>query len=313
MAVHALTDHFARFFSRLNPGSSFEQTASSEHQAITALIESRYGPAGVLEPHCFLQGSYRQDTAIYTINDVDIVALCKLWYPGGGGAGSTSWSRDQIFATVAAAIAADARYASKVRDGPASMVIHVDLPIKVEVLPVVYKAGTSDQQGEPFVLYRPERSQWEDGYAREHQRLLTLKNSFLLAGGNFKPMIKVVKHLRSQWGVEAVSFHLECLLYSIAPIVYIGGPADYITNVLTAIASTPADVWYQQYLMTPCGDRDIFTSEEWAYTSWLAFYEWVPKWLNAAAYAQNSTNKTDAIAAWQLLLGDSFFPAAVTS
>jgi hypothetical protein len=161
------------------------------------LIEDRFGPAGALNAHCFLQGSYRQDTAIYTINDVDIVALCKLWYPPTPGSGSTGWTRDQIFEAVAQAIRADSRYADKVRYGPTSMVIHVDLAIKVEVLPVVYKSGTSNLQAEPFVLFRPERRQWEDGYAREHQRLLSLKNSALLAGGNFKPMIKVLKHLRS--------------------------------------------------------------------------------------------------------------------
>jgi hypothetical protein len=56
MAVHALSDHFARFFTRLNPSSTFEQTAVREHTAITRLIEKRDGPAGVLEPHRFLQG-----------------------------------------------------------------------------------------------------------------------------------------------------------------------------------------------------------------------------------------------------------------
>ena len=192
------------------------------------------------------------------------------------------------------------------------MVIHVDLPIKVEVLPVVFKSGTSNPQAEPFVLFRPERRQWEDGYAREHQRLLSLKNSALLAGGNFKPMIKVLKHLRSHWQAEGVSFHLECLLHSIQSIVFLGGPADYITNTLTAIASTPAETWYQQYLMTPCGDRDIFTAAEWTLDSWVAFYGWVSKWLPAAAYAQATTNKTEAIEAWRLLLGEDFFPRSVT-
>jgi Second Messenger Oligonucleotide or Dinucleotide Synthetase domain len=312
MAVHALSDHFARFFTRLNPSSAFAQTAAREHTSITRLIERRDGPAGVLEPHCFLQGSYRQDTAIYTINDVDIVALCKLWYPGAGGAAATSWSRDRIFDTVAAAIAADVRYASRIRYGPTSMVIHVDLDINVEVLPVVFKAGNSDPQAEPFVLYRPERRQWEDGYAREHQRLLSLKNSWLLAGGNFKPMIKVVKHLRSLWGVEVVSFHIECLLYSLPPVVFVGGPADYITNVLLAIAATPADDWYQSGLTTPCGDRYLFSGDEWQYASWLTFYAAVQRWLLSAASAQNAVTSSAAIAGWRALLGEQFFPAVVS-
>lgn len=311
MAVHALSDHFARFFNRLNPSPSFEQTTSREHTAITGLIESRSGPAGVLGPACFLQGSYRQDTAIYAINDVDIVALCKLWYPPSAGSGPPYWTRDRIFDTIAAAITASSRYAGRVRYGPASMVIHVDLPIDIEVLPVVFKTGNSNPQAEPFVLYRPERQQWEDGYARQHQRLLTLKNSALGGVANFKPMIKVLKHLRSHWGVDAVSFHLECLLYALQRITFFGGP-DYITNVLTAIAGTSADSSYRSVLMTPCGDRDIFTAAEWQRDSWLAFHGWVQKWLAAAALAQNAQRRTQAIEAWQLLLGAEFFPATVS-
>ena len=39
MPVHALGKHFDSFFGRLNPGSSFEQRAASEHQSIIRLIE----------------------------------------------------------------------------------------------------------------------------------------------------------------------------------------------------------------------------------------------------------------------------------
>lgn len=315
MAAHALTDHFARFFARLNPSQSFEQTASSEHRAITSLIESRAGAAGALEPHCFLQGSYRQDTAIYTINDVDIVALCKLWYPpsSGGTGATTSWTRDRIFAAIAAAILADGRYAGKVRYGPRSMVIHVDLGIKVEILPVVYQAGVYDQNAEPFVLYRPEHRQWELGWARTHQKLLTNKNAPLTTVGNFKPMIKVLKHLRSLHGVGAISFHLECLLYSLQNIVFVGGPADSITNVLLAIASTPAPTWYQQGLRTPCADRNIFTAEEWTYPSWLAFHTAVHRWLFLAGAAANAQDRAAAIGWWRALLGLTFFPETVNA
>lgn len=312
MATHALSEHFARFFTHLNPSATFEQQAAAEYARIKNLIEKSEGPAGTIALHCFLQGSYRQDMAIYAINDVDIVALCRLWFPPTPGFGSAPWPRDQIFATVAAAITADAAYATKVHYGPTSMVIKVDLDIKVEVLPVVFKAGTSDVQREPFVLYRPETQAWEEGWARTHQYLLTQKNNALGVGGNFKPMIKVLKHLRTHWTIEAVSFHLECLLYSLPNVVFVGGPADYVTNVLTAIAQKSARAWYQEGLLAPCADRNIFTSSEWAYSSWAAFHEAVTKWLYPAGYATHLQNKGEAITAWQTLLGNRYFPAVVT-
>ncbi|MGC2154463.1 MAG: hypothetical protein WA618_20650, partial [Terriglobales bacterium] len=194
MAIHALSQHFTSFFRRLNPGTSFEATASSQYNTIKDLIENPKGPAAALSPVCFLQGSYRQQTAIYSINDVDIVTLCRLWQPGSGGTGTRSFGRNEIFDIVAAPLKADRRYALKVRYGPQSMCIKVDLGIKVEILPVVYKTGNNDALHEPFRLYRPEKVDWEDGYARFHQQWLSWKNNQDKTGGTLIPMIKVMKH-----------------------------------------------------------------------------------------------------------------------
>ncbi len=235
MAVQPLSANFQGFFSRLNPGSSFEQRASSQHNTIRGLLEDRKGLATELEPVTFLQGSYRQQTAIYDINDVDVVALCKLWYPGSGVAGGKSYGRDEIFRIIAAPLLADMRYRDKVRYGPQSMCIKVDLGIQVEILPVVFKAGTSDPKQEPFALYRPEKGSWEDGFARYHQWHLSNKNASNRTQGNFIPMIKVLKHIRSLFNRGDVSFHIECLLYSLPDWVFWGEPASYIAAANTEI------------------------------------------------------------------------------
>src|SRR5687768_3545047 len=112
MAYHSLTDNFRSFFGRLNPNPTVASGAAREHQHVTALIEDRSGPAAPIAPVCFLQGSYKQQTAIHDINDVDVVALCQLWYPSSSGSGD-GWNRDRIFATIVAALARSARYAGK--------------------------------------------------------------------------------------------------------------------------------------------------------------------------------------------------------
>src|SRR5579862_7353658 len=105
MASHALTDNFKSFFTSINPDPSKVAVVAAEHARVTALIEADSGPASVLSPKCFLQGSYKQQTAIHDINDVDVVALCSLWQPASSAPGSgTRWSRDDIFAAIAAAI-----------------------------------------------------------------------------------------------------------------------------------------------------------------------------------------------------------------
>jgi Second Messenger Oligonucleotide or Dinucleotide Synthetase domain len=229
MTIHALSANFSYFFGRINPSVSFQRQAASEHQTITALIEGAKGVASELSPKCFLQGSYRQETAIYTINDVDIVVLCGLTHPpvqgSLGGFQSKFWTRDMIFDAIAAPLLNDMRYRNKVKYHNGSMCIKVDLGIKIEILPVVFKTGISDSTIEPFRLYRPEKQTWEDGYARYHQRWLTVKNKS--AFGNFIPAIKVLKHMRSLIGLQAVSFHIECLLYRLPDNVFFGSPADY--------------------------------------------------------------------------------------
>ena len=307
MAIHALSRNFNYFFSRLNPSPSFAQKAASEHKTIVSLIENVNGPAGVLSPHCFLQGSYKQKTAIYTINDVDIVALCELWQPGSGY-GSRSWSRDEIFDTIASPLLNDWRFRDKVRYDNQSICIKVDLGIKVEILPVVHKVNSSDD--EPFRLYRPDKGEWVDGFARYHQGFLSWKNSE--AYSNFIPAVKVLKHLNSKFGLNVTSFYIECLLFSIPHSIFNGGPADYIAATLNHIASISASDWYNSHLETPCSDRDIFTDLEWKSDEWKIFHKLVTIWAESATLANQSQDRDYAIEFWKLLLGEEFFPREVS-
>lgn len=304
MAFFALGENFNGFFGKINPGASFVAQASSEHTTVTGLIEDRNGLAAELSPSCFLQGSYRQDTAIYAINDVDIVVVCRLWYPPSDGGSARGYGRDEIFRIIAAPLLNDRRYSSKVRFGPTSMCIKVDLGIKLEILPVVFKAGNYDPSLEPFVLYRPSSQKWEDGYARQHQRWLTYKNQ----NSGFIPSIKVLKHLRSRARLDAVSFHLECLLFNLSDAVFKNGPADYIPAFLRAIANVSAAGWYMKRVLTPCGERDIFSTQEWRMESWGRFHAAVVGWSRLADIAAATPDRNRAIAAWKALLGDDYFP-----
>jgi hypothetical protein len=191
------------------------------------------------------------------------------------------------------------------------MCIKVDLGIKVEILPVVYKQGTQDASVEPFRLYRPEAAEWQDGFARYHQGWLTWKNTAERTGNNFIPMVKVLKHLRARFGVDAVSFHLECLLFRLADDTFRGAPADYIPSVLTAIAATPAEAAWIAGCRTPCGDRDVLSEQEWGLERWRTFQEMTRQWAVLGQAARDAASWPDAVALWRLLLGDEYFPETV--
>ncbi len=192
------------------------------------------------------------------------------------------------------------------------MCIKVDLGIKVEILPVVYKAGNYDPNAEPFRLYRSGSGSLEDGYARYHQQLLTLKNGPNRTGGNFIPMIKVLKHLRSLSNLAAVSFHLECLLNAVPDQTFRGAPADYIPAVLNHIASISAATWYIAGCLTPCGERNILSAGEWGLASWQVFHNAVMNiWAPLSTLANHSPDRALAIQHWRALLGADYFPLEV--
>lgn len=309
---YALSKNFNYFFNRINPSPTFVQKASSEHTTITNLIEKSW-LTRELNPRCFLQGSYRRQTSIYTINDIDIVVLCQDLYVskrrGQASIYSQRWDRDRVFNAIASPLLNDGRYKDKVKYRKSSMCIKVDLGIKIEILPVVQKYPNSSYNIEPFCLYRPENKQWEDGYARYHQQHLTDKNR---GTGNFIPAIKVFKHLRHYHQIKSVSFHIECLLLSLPGELFQGNSATYITNILHFIAKDSAKSWYDLKIITPCGERYLFTDNEWSWESWKNFHHHVQSWSCLAQEATRALSKELAIYYWQELLGKEYFPKEVS-
>ncbi len=308
MAIHALSAHFEGFFDQLNPSESYAATAASEHLKVRRLLEDRDGPAGGLEVVTFLQGSYKQDTAIHSINDIDVVALCsELVHPGDGSSTGKSWSRNDIFATLEAALLKNQGYRDKIRYSANSLCLKLDLEIKVEILPAVKKRGTVEVDTEPFRIYRPDDGGWSDAYARDHQRLLTKKNGRC---DNFKPMIKVMKHLRDVYPdfskEDAISFHLECLLYAVPDEGFDGGPADYIPRVLRSLANFTPGQATNSGIKSPSGDKILFSEGEWSSAAYTRFHKWAALWCSKAEAARDAPGSGAAVKAWQNLLGDWF-------
>jgi hypothetical protein len=309
LAYNELTEQFQAFFNNINPSSTYEKIASSEHRNVIKLLEDPEGPSAELSPKCFLQGSYKQDTAIHTINDIDIVALCgNLVHPGNGV--SRSWSRDEIFDTLAAGLYINSRYRNKIRYNKKSMCIKVELDIKVEILPAVKKAGTFSTDIEPFRIHDADTAQWIDAYAREHQKLITQKNKS--TNNLFKPIIKIFKHLRDTFhgsnARDAISFHIECLLYRVPNSLFTSSIPNTVEKVLTCIANFSPSQALSSNIYSPCGNRLLFSSTEWNITSYGQFNALVTQWSALARIANSKYSLDEAITFWKKLLGEDYFP-----
>ncbi len=311
--MHALTDNFSAFLKRINPSPTYEKNASSAYNNVKQILESDEDMKE-LAPHVFLQGSYKRDTAIYTINDVDIVVLCtNLHYPPSSGP-ARSWSRDEIFSTVAGAIKSNSLYKDKVKYDSRSKCIKVETSVGLDVLPVVRSQGHHDVRYEPVFMYHPDYGKWVETYARYHQEYCSEKNKY--SNGNFIPMIKITKHLRdSTSGLSsdiAPSFYIECLLYDIDNGKYSNTLALSIVEVLVAVAMNYApDSIYKIGLNSPCGDRQILSLKEWAQADYEVFYKHTIAWAKLAIEALKENDREKAITKWKRLLGDAYFPRYV--
>lgn len=259
--THKLSANFDAFFGRINPSPSYVSKAARAHASIRQLIENRDGPAGDLRIRSFIQGSYGRHTAIHSINDVDVVALCGLAYRQS----ANKATRDQIFDLIGQAIRSDGKYAEKVVYSETSVCVKVILKdIKVEVLPALH-VHDKPFEYEPFCIFEPSndsgatQGRWVRAFARRHQELVSEKND--QTNGIFVPMIKVLKHLRSVTvdlpDTAAPPFYLESLLYAVQNTVYAGAPCEYIEHVLRALAGFGLEQARDSGLRTPCRDKQL--------------------------------------------------------
>jgi len=314
--------NFEAFFRNINPSPTWRGMASSQYDSISTLLETASNLSSELRVQCRTQGSYDRHTSIHSINDIDILAFCTGLHfppqPSFGWATGPGWTRDRLFNAFEYALSQSRYKHSLVQSNANSMCVKLDLGIKVEILPVVPMYGQSEPTGEPFYLWRPSTQAWELGYAQQHQAKLSTKNgpafqcNFPLFGlgtdGNFIPAVKVFKHLCAIYNLNVVSFHLECLLYSIPDEKFWGSPASYIMQVLYYIADRDPFLWYAQGLNTPCADRNIFSAEEWQLNSWLQFHAQCKLWSQQALYAGGAYAEQTAREEWRKLLGSGWFP-----
>lgn len=307
---NALGANFAAFFKRLDPSPTYVSVASRAQARIRALVEDREGPAGDLRVGCFIQGSYGRRTAIHTINDVDIVALCGV--PWSENANRST--RDQVFTLIREAIASDGTYADKTRCGADSICVKVELAaMKLEVLPALHAPGKGFNY-EPFYMFRPGEDRhpmgWVRAFGKYHQKRLSEKNG--ATGGSFIPMVKVLKHIRwntpSLSDADAASFHLECLLYAIQDSVYCASVPETIEGVLRAIAGLTPEKVLSSGVLTPCKDQQLFSPTEWSESAYVRFHGETVRWYGLAARANASADRDEAVHVWQELLGDTYFP-----
>lgn len=299
---YTLPQHFNYLYQRINPSPSFQKRAAEEYRYIKTFLESNQELIHTLHPRCFLQGSYRHNTAIYTASDLDIVVLCK---GRSSTCPTTRESRDWLFHTVADPFLKNQRYRNLVNFGENSMCIKLNTEIKIDIIPA-YQAKMTNFYDDPFYLFNVRTGEWVLSYPFTHHANLIAKNRKGRTDGNFIRAIKIFKHLRSRFQLTVYSNHIEQFLFTVPDEFFRGKPNIFIMKLFNYIASLPTS-YYDEGLIIPYNKQNLFVPYQWNKENWDVFYKTAWKWYEYAFLANHVQDREEAIEAWQNLFGRAFF------
>ncbi|PIT88665.1 MAG: hypothetical protein COU29_02770 [Candidatus Magasanikbacteria bacterium CG10_big_fil_rev_8_21_14_0_10_36_32] len=140
--------------------------------------------------HTFLQGSYKNDTAISDINDVDIVAVRLTTYSGTFSSmhfeQSIPW--EDIFSEIERKLRSQTRYTWTVTRG--DKCIKIRGTFNADVVPAV-QIG-QDHLVDPIAVYSFRDGREKINYPRDHYENGIQKND--LTDGKYKPVVRMFKN-----------------------------------------------------------------------------------------------------------------------
>lgn len=281
---------------RYTAGPSATTTASvaSFQEAIRDALGSEY--------ETFLQGSYRNDTSIRDINDVDVVAVQKTTvstvfsqerYP-------TSVTWNELFGRIEARLGATPRFAGKVRCG--DKCVKVSDTWNADVVPAVRIQPDASQ--DPIAIYSFSEARERQNWPRVHYRNGVAKQQ--ATGGRFKPSVRVFKNwAANHWPQSnaAPSFYLECLVSNVPDDQFIGDGSEsffmtghWITQHLPPRPETT--------VMSVARDKDILCTSEWSFEQYGQFFQQLVHSLGLLAQALQASSEAEALRLWRLVFNE---------
>jgi|688.fasta_scaffold164398_2 hypothetical protein len=232
----------------------------------------------------FLQGSYKNDTAIYDINDIDIVALCVNNIPKNWG---------NIYHDIVNKISSVPQYQGKVSKG--NKCVKLILANKnIDIVPSIRSSDYikfRNSFNEPIQIFNRANNQIVDNYPKTHYANGTNKNQ--VTNGNYKKCVRMLKNLINNHNKKdiAPSFYLECLVYSYTEDSLTGDLVGRFYWILNHICYG-SDFNYQ--FTTVAGDKQVLQDTEWSLEKFNSFKLFLQKNINNLSSAINATTQSNA-------------------
>lgn len=249
MAAHLIPDTEVKRYSR--PPSPATVGAVSDFQNnIRDALGSDF--------ETFLQGSYKNDTSVRDLNDVDVVALRKHTVSSVFSAEhySNVISWDDIFGAVSRALENSARFNGKTSRGDKCIVVNSTW--KADVVPAV-RITAYDQ--DPIAIYSFKEAKERQNFPRLHYDNGVKKHQE--TNSVFKPVVRMFKRwAANHWPEEDVapSFYVECLIYNVPSERFADDLAVSFFSVGYYIETTFSHL---SVIRSVAEDKDILTANEW--------------------------------------------------
>jgi hypothetical protein len=251
-----------------------------------------------------LQGSYKNDTALADMNDVDVLAICTdITKSGLGWFKSIVW--EAVFANIETRLDSDPRYAGKWKRH--DKCITLETGIHLDIVPAVAK---EDPGRDPIVIHSFSANADRENCPRQHYENGAAKNGE--CNSNFKPAVRLFKRwARCHFPGRKVapSYYLECLLFRLPNNLFSGDLAqDFVAIGKELLHRHDGRLGYGfQTLSRLDGEGNLFRSEEWPRGSFVEFLAELKASVRHAANALAQDSSDRAKATWRLAF-DGFEP-----
>lgn len=245
----------------------------------------------------FLQGSYRNNTGLADLNDVDIVALATTVHSTRGGPPATnpvSW--DEIFARVERRLNDHYRFLALLERG--DKCIKVDTELALDVVPAIYRA---DPDFDPIEIYSFRERSARDNFPRDHWDNGVEKNK--ATDGAYKPTVRLFKRwARSAFGdaSTAPSFYIECAVHEIGNEKF----SSYLPLSFARVAVEIAEWDTSKSISSVAGDKDILGPSEWEPARFEEFGDAVLSAGRLALDAMEASSEAEANRLWKQVFDD---------
>lgn len=265
---------------RKAPAATIISRASSMQQSIRDVLGSDY--------ETFLQGSYKNDTAISDFNDVDIVAIRKTTHSGTFAhievSSRVSW--DAIFSEIEAKLDASPLYRGKHSRG--DKCITVEGTVNIDIVPAV---KVTTELEDPIAVYSFREGMERLNHPRLHFENGKLKNAN--TNGHYKPIVRIMKSWAYQHFDDpkiAPSFYVECIVHSVPDRLFTSDHAGSFIDIGIDMLKKLANPHIPVY--TVSGSRNIF--DDWSPENREQFRK---KFLDTTTLFLNALNATSELEA----------------